>query len=375
MFEKTKALCESFLKMGVPCFDLLVRKDGKEIFRHMGGYIDIENKIPIQGNELYNIYSCSKVMTVTAAMQLWEKGLFDLDDPLSKYLPEYAHMTVATEEGVVPAKNPILVRQLFTMTAGFTYNLRSPHLMQLREDTEGRCPTREVARYLAREPLAYEPGTQYLYSLGHDVLAALVEVLSGEKFEVYVRKNIFEPMGMTRTDFLKDPALYDEVATHYRFDAEQGKAVLRDKWPAYRMGTEHASGGAGCVSTVEDYSKFLEGLRTCKLLKKETIDVMTRDWHNEKEKETFPIREFWYGLGVRVRKPGSPLADFGWGGAAGATAHVDIVNGMTLYYSQHLISSPNQSIRTQVYNAVMADLGHDVSVQFPVDPEQNKLTY
>ena len=243
MFEKTKALCESFLKMGVPGFDLLVRKDGEVIFRHMGGYVDMENKIPVKGDEQYNIYSCSKPITVTAMMQLWEKGLFDLDDPLSKYLPEYEHMTVATENGIVSAKNPILVRQLFTMTAGLTYNLRSPSLMQLREETKGRCPTREVARYLAREPLAFEPGTQYLYSLGHDVLAALLEVLSGEKFEDYVRKNIFEPMGMENSDFLMDPAIYnDRVATHYRFDAEQGKAVLRDKWPAYRLGTEHRAG-------------------------------------------------------------------------------------------------------------------------------------
>ncbi len=374
MFEKTKALCQSFLEMGVPCFDLLVRKDGEEIFRYMGGYIDVENKIPIQGNELYNIYSCSKPITVTAAMQLWEKGLFELDDPLSKYMPEYEHMTVETENGIVPAKNPILVRNLFTMTAGFTYNLRSPALMQLREDTNGRCPTREVARYLAREPLAHEPGTVYLYSLCHDVLAALVEILSGEKFEDYVRKNIFAPLHMERTDFLLDPARYEEVATHYRFDQEQGKAVLRDKWPAYRLGTEHASGGAGCVSTVEDYSKFAEGLRTCKLLKKETIDVITRDWLTDEEKKSFPIQDFWYGLGMRMRKPGSDLADFGWGGAAGATAHIDIQNGVTVYYSQHLLSSPNHSIRTRVYTAVMEDLGYKVT-ETAIDPNANKLTY
>jgi len=372
MFEKTKALCQSFLEMGVPGFDLIVRRDGEVIFRHMGGYIDVENKLPVQGNELYNIYSCSKPITVTAAMQLWEKGLFDLEDPLSKYMPEYEHMTVQTENGVVPAKNPILIRHLFTMTAGLTYNLRSPSLLQLREDTDGRCPTREVARYLAREPLANEPGTRYMYSLGHDVLAALVEILSGEKFEVYVKKHIFEPMGMTRSDFLLDPARYDEVATHYVF--KEGQAVRRDKWPSYRMGTEHASGGAGCVSTVEDYSKFEEGLRTCKLLKKETIDLITRDWHNESEKTTFPIKAFWYGLGMRVRKPGSDLADFGWGGAAGATAHIDIKNGVTLYYAQHLLSSPNQSIRTQVYSTVMEELGYKAT-DTTVDPNANKLTY
>ena len=372
MFENTKALCESFLQMGVPFFDLLVYRDGEEIFRHNGGYVDVENKIPVRGDELLNIYSCSKPITVTAAMQLWEKGLFQLEDKVSKYLPEYENMTVETEDGIVPAKNPMLVRHLFTMTAGLTYNLRSPWLEQLKKDTDGRCPTREVARYLAKEPLWAEPGTKYRYSLGHDVLAALVEVLSGEKFEDYTRRHIFEPLGMSRTDFLKDPATYDEVATHYVF--KEGKAQLRSKWPNYRLGTEHASGGAGCTSTVEDYILFLEGLRTFKLLKKETIDLITRDWLTESERETYPLNAYNYGLGMRSRKPGTDHADFGWGGAAGASLHIDIPHGISLFYVQHLLSSPNHAIRTRVYTAVLQDLGFDVEVDIPT-PEQNNLTY
>lgn len=372
MFEKTKALCESFLKMGVPFYDVLVYRDGKELFRCNGGYIDIENKIPVKGDELFNIYSCSKPITVTAAMQLWEKGLFDLEDKLSKYLPEYENMTVRTENGVVPAKNPILIRNLFTMTAGLSYDLHSPQLEQLKLDTDGRCPTREVARYLAREPLYAEPGTEYRYSLGHDVLAALVEVLSGEKFEDYTRKHIFEPMGMTRTDFLKDPATYEEIATHYVF--KEGKAQLRNKWPAYRLGTEHASGGAGCVSTTEEYMKFLEGLRTFQLLKKETIELITRDWLSEEEKRTFPLNAYNYGLGMRSRKPGTDHADFGWGGAAGATLHIDIPHRISLFYVQHLLTSPNNAIRSRIYTAVLQDLGYDVEVEIP-RPEENQLTY
>ena len=89
MFENTKALLQHFLDRGVPGFDLKVMRDGKEIFRHMGGFADLEKKIPVKGDELYDIYSCSKPITVTAAMQLWEKGAFDLEDELSKYLPEY----------------------------------------------------------------------------------------------------------------------------------------------------------------------------------------------------------------------------------------------------------------------------------------------
>ena len=373
MFENTKALCESFLSMGVPFFDILVYKDGKELFRHNGGYIDLENKIPVKGNELFNIYSCSKPITVTAAMQLWEKGLFDLEDKVSKYLPEFENMTVRQADGsVVPAKNPMLIRQLFTMSAGLSYDLRSPWLEQLKTDTDGRCPTREFARYLAKEPLYSEPGTEYRYSLGHDVLAALVEVLSGEKFEDYTRRHIFEPMGMTRTDFLKDPATYDEIATHYVF--RDGKAQLRPKWPAYRLGTEHASGGAGCVSTTEEYIRFMEGLRTCKLLKKATIDLIRRDWLNDSEKQTYPLGSYNYGLGMRSRKPGDDHNDFGWGGAAGATLHIDMEHGLSVFYVQHLTLSPNQAIRTRVYTAVLQDLGYDVEVEIPT-PDANSLTY
>ena len=161
MFEQTKALCQKFLDMGVPGFDLVVYKDGQCILRHMGGYSDIEAKTPITGKELYHIFSCSKPITVTAAMQLWEKGLFDLDDELAKYMPEFAEMTVRSENGPVPATAPIRIRNLFTMTAGFSYALRSPQLMKLREDTNGVCKTRDMARYLAKEPLLFQPGDQY----------------------------------------------------------------------------------------------------------------------------------------------------------------------------------------------------------------------
>ena len=204
------------------------------------------------------------------------------------------------------------------------------------------------------------------------MLAALVEVLSGEKFEDYTKKHIFDPMGMTRTTFLKDPATYEEVATHYVF--REGAPVKRSKWPNYRLGPEHASGGAGCVSTVEDYIKFVEGLRTCKLLKKETIDLIRQDHLNEQEKKTFPLAAYHYGLGMRSRNPGTDHDDYGWGGAAGAVLNIDPRHGISIFYAQHLLSSPNQSIRTRVYTAVLQDLGYDVQVEIP-HPDDNKLTY
>ena len=124
MFEKTKKLCDSFLEMGVPGFDLAVYKDGECVLRYMGGYSDLENKIPMKGNERYNIYSCSKPINCVAAMQLWEKGLFSLDDKLSDYMPEFNEMSVRVEGGIKKAERPILIKHLFEMTVGFDYNIR-----------------------------------------------------------------------------------------------------------------------------------------------------------------------------------------------------------------------------------------------------------
>lgn len=361
MFEKTKAFCQHFLDMGVPGYDLLVYQDGKELLRIMGGVSDLDKQTPITGKEKYNIHSCSKPLTVTAAMQLWEKGLFDLNDELAMYMPEFGDMTVRGENGLIEkATTPIYIHNLFSMTAGFNYDLHSPQLEQLRLDTEGRCPTREVARYLAKEPLHYQPGDRYLYSLGHDVLAALVEVLSGQKFEDYVKENIFDRLGMENSSFLLPMDEYHTVSTLHRWvDAEKRAEVHPNQVPIYRLGSEHASGGAGCVSTVEDYIKFAEALRTGeKLLKRDTIALMTTDRLTEHQRRTYtsPKELYGYGLGLKCPTDISQRTDFGWGGAAGAHLAVDPKNGISLYYAQHMILSPNQTIRARTYLMVIDEL-------------------
>ena len=364
MFEKTKALVDSFLEMNIPGFDLMVCKDGKEILRYMRGVSDRHNQIPMAGKELFDIFSCSKVITCTAALQLWEQGKFDLEDELSKYLPEYAEMTVREKDGTVrPAKNPIRIHNLFSMTAGLNYNLQTPQLLRMRAATCGRCPTREVARTLATQPLDFDPGTHYQYSLCHDVLAALVEVLSGQEFSAYVKEHIFDVAGMTHSDFLLPMEDYKHVAPLYRgLDGTAKSTEVNPHFlgnvPMYRIGTQHASGGAGCVSTVEDYMKFLEALRTGKLLKDETVDMMaTNRLTPEQIKNDYNKVGYGYGLGVRTALPETGKHDFGWGGAAGAYLAIDKVNNITLFYAQHVTLSPNTALRGKIYEAVLEDLG------------------
>ncbi len=357
-FDSLRPFLDTFLDTGLPGFDCAIYHRGECVLRHGGGYSDLENKIPIRGDELYNIYSCSKPITVTAAMMLYERGLLHLEDRLSDYIPEFAEMTVkdtnigaGSTDGINlananqgggnfrPAKNPITLRHLFAMKAGLSYDMDSPSIRLAKAETKGVCPTLEAVKYLAREPLLFEPGERYAYSLAHDVLAAVIEVITGQRFGQFVKENIFDPLGMQNATFNLPDSRLEEVAPQYFYDTETqtfqnvGKAIR-----FYKLGTEYESGGAGCVCTVDDYMKFLEGLRTDKLLKPETIALMTTPQVTE---EQYPSDLFAYGLGVRCPKAGSKATDFGWGGAAGAYLAVDRTYEFTFYYAQHAIAAPN----------------------------------
>ena len=377
MFEQTRALCDTFLEMGVPGFDLTVLHRGQCVLRLLGGHSDAEGKRPVSGQERYYLYSCSKPITCAAAMQLWEQGKFSLEDRLSDYLPEFSEMTVQTENGLRTAENPILIRHLFEMTAGFSYALHSPQLERCRAETGGRCATRETMRYLAKEPLLFEPGNRWNYSLCHDVLAALVEVLSGELFEDYVQAHIFGPLGMTRTTFRLPEAEQNELACQYAYDAESGQYRVCTG-NRYVLGTDYASGGAGCVSCPEDYVRFLEAMRVGgSILRPQTLAMMCVNRLTQAQLRTFTAREtHGYGLGVRAPMQDGARVDFGWGGASGSLLCVDVPHEITLFYAQHVLSAPNQALRKNLYLTALADLtGTDAGPVLPADAEENRYTY
>lgn len=356
MFEKTKEFCDTFLSLGLPGFDLCVYRKGECVLRYIRGYSDLENKVEMKGNERYNMYSCSKVVTCVAALQLWERGLFSLEDKLSLFMPEFEKMTVAENGKLREAKNPILIKHLFEMTAGFSYNCNSMRIRECIAETNGRCPTRVLMKYLAKDPLLFDPGERWQYSLCHDVLAALVEVISGEKFEHYVKKHIFDVAGMDRSTFMLPENELDTLCEQYIF--KNGKPINFGKSIApYKIGSEHASGGAGLISTVEDYVRFLEALRTHKLIKPETLALMVEDRLTSAQSQTYwKKKTHGYGLGVRCPKGIAQYADFGWGGAAAAFLAVDMEKEITLFFGAHALSSPVQGPRNMLYRIVRADL-------------------
>ena len=378
MFEQAKELCQHFLDMGIPCFDLIVYKDGECVFRHMGGYADPDKKIPMSGKERYHIYSCSKLVTCAAAMQLWEKGLFSLDDNLSEYLPAFAEMTVKTANGIEKAKNPIKIHHLFEMTSGMAYDMHSPQLEEYYSIPGNNCPTVDTINRFAKNPLEFEPGEKWKYSFAHDVIGALIEVISGEKFEDYVKNHIFDPLGMTHSTFIHPIEDWNGFAKQYSYNVDTGEFV-----PAYRfwchLGKEFAGGGGGCISTVEDFIKFLEALRIGDvILKKETIKLMATNRLTTEQLNTYVKKDqgIGYGLGMRTPlvQPGN--TDFGWGGAAGAYASVDPVTNITFYYAQHVLAAPNRSLLPWLYRTIRADiLGEKVDVPFGLKDNNPSLTY
>ncbi len=214
-YDELRRLLDGFLEKGLPGFDFILYHKGECIFRHMNGYSSLEEKTPMKGDELYNIYSCSKPITAAAVLMLVERGQLSLDDKLSDYIPEYAEMYVAdkkVEAGTTdgrwdgetqsdesktalrPAKKPIIIRDMLSMKAGFSYEYNAPSIKKCYEETDGRCPTLEVMKAFAKEPLLYEPGEGYAYSLAHDVLSAVIEVVTGQKFGEFVKENIFAPL-------------------------------------------------------------------------------------------------------------------------------------------------------------------------------------
>ncbi len=358
MLRKLDKLIDDFICMGIPSIDISVWQHGREIYRRMEGYSDYEKTKPINGSERYNVYSCSKPITVTAALQLYDRGMYQLDDRLADYLPEFADVRVLDNGALRPPKRDITIRDLFTMSAGLTYNLWSENLKAARTETNGVCATRDTMRYLARDPLAFDPGERYNYSLCHDVLAALVEVLSEMRFGEFVKRNILEPCGMEHTTFLPTDEEIAGLAAQYRYDVQKQEYIPIGGSNGYRLGSEYESGGAGCVTSVDDYIKFLEAHRRGILLKPETLAEMMTNQLDSRRLEMFELKTYGYGygLGVRCELGGSGSTDFGWGGAAGAYLACDLKHDFTIFHAQQVLCSPNQKLRNRIPALIREEL-------------------
>nr|WP_154959042.1 serine hydrolase domain-containing protein [Paenibacillus xylanexedens] len=375
-FKPVASLIDRLTSWRVPWAEVLIMHQNETVFQYRNGFENLEEETPIRDNAIFNLYSMTKIMTCVAALQLVEKGDILLLDPLSQYLPEFEEMQVkkALPNGEVyyeKATRSITVRDLFTMTAGFSYDIHSPSIKEAVERTNGTLPTREFARALAKEPLMFEPGTHWNYSMCHDVLGALVEVVSGKRFGTYLQDEIIKPLGMHDTTFDLNEAQQSRLIPQYLFDEEQDKAVRMDG-NGFRVGTELDSGGAGLLSTVNDYAKFLNALtgfgtspEGVRILSRASVELMRADHLNDMTRPDFSwdhMYGYGYGLGVRthISTAGSgslsPIGEFGWAGAAGCMAIIDPDSGLTVMYAQHLLNSQEHYVQRRLRNVVYSCL-------------------
>ncbi len=326
----------------------LVVRRGKVVYHKSFGYRDAETEAPMSNDVIFRIASMTKPIVSVALMMLWEKGDFQLRDPISKYLPEFADMQVAVPRAdgesrprkLVPAKNPIRVQHLLSHTSGLASQFRGPGRAAHAEISKKRKPDWTVGDFvteLAKAPLSFEPGSQWEYGPATDVVGRLVEVLSGQSLDEFLQERIFQPLKMSDTHFFLPREKVDRLAALYRKNAE-GKIRLAEKPDENSRYVREPhlffSGQGGLVSTTSDYFRFhqmmLNGgeLNGARILGPLTVRLMTS---NQIGDEVIWIRGHGDGFGLgysvvtAIGQSGLPnsVGTFSWGGAFGTVFFVD----------------------------------------------------
>jgi CubicO group peptidase (beta-lactamase class C family) len=386
LFQRLHPLLKSFVEKGPSGCSLAVMHQGKKVFEDYVGYADNESQTPIAEDTIYRIYSMTKVVTCTAALMLYERGHFLLNDPLEEYLPEFKHPQVyrLNEQGewiITSANRSILVKDLFTMTSGLTYGGEADEterqvnkaLKELSEkDLQGdKVTVRSLSKVLASIPLAFDPGSQWRYGLSHDVLGALIEVISGKSFGEFLNDEIFEPLKMMDTFFKIPSDKKHRLASIYDRN-EDGQLIRNQRMDdQFQLDSKFESGGAGLLSTLNDYSRFahmlanggeLNGVR---IIGKKTISLMATNHLQSEHMKQFNwgyLAGYGYGLGVRTMvEPAlgglnSSVGEFGWSGLAGTWVLIDPKEKLSAVYMQQML--PNfeayhqPRLRAVIYGAL-----------------------
>ena len=345
-----------------------VYKDGKEMGYWQAGYSDLENKKAFNRDTICRLFSMSKPVTCVAAWILIEQGKIDLADEVGKYIPDYWNLQISYDSGrkgtMKKSNRNVTIQDLLNMTSGFTYgawwdgapygeHLTSDLIAELNEDCLGPCKisTMDFATKLAKIPVSFEPGTNYAYGLSADIMGAVIEVVSVMKFSEFLKKNIFEPLGMKDTAFYVPSEKQNRLSKVYACDNEKDMILFENPNLGIQNKMDHApsfeSGGAGLCSTLDDYLKFalmlvnggeLNGKR---ILQKRTVEYFTQARLRQDLQECFNknmehFSGYTYCNFLRVAfEPGrckylTEEGEFGWDGWLGPYLSVDIKNNLVI---------------------------------------------
>jgi CubicO group peptidase (beta-lactamase class C family) len=349
------------------------------------GWADKENGRPVETDTIWRIYSMSKPVTSVAAMMLVEQGLIDLTDPISRWLPEFSAPRVyvggpAAKPVTVPATEPIRLWHLLTHTAGLTYGFHRVHVTDELYRLNGfdfGMPAESLAAFsagIAALPLAFQPGTEWNYSVATDILGRLVEAVSGQPLDEFFAEHIFGPLDMPDTGFHVDDARHHRLAALYATAPGLSEPVRYDQvGERYKRPARWLGGGGGLVSTTRDYARFtwmlLRGgeLDGARVLAPRTVRLMGRNHlpgNADLQQFGRPLHAetrfdgVGFGLGFAVmldpaaaKSPASE-GELSWGGMASTTFWVDPAEEITVVFMTQLVPSSAHPIRPQLRHLV-----------------------
>lgn len=348
-FKKLDAYIDNMTHCGIPSTDVEVRLGHEVVYRHSSGHADAAHTKPISSDNLYWIWSCSKVSCCMAGLKLIEEGKMSLDDPVAKYLPELEHLFVKDGDIVRPARTTLLVRHAFTMQSGWDYgaSAKLPETVRPKNNVE-------LFAALASVPLNFDPGTRYEYGLSHDIIGALVEKISGKSLGEYLKESFFDPLGMKDTTFHPTPEQTARIADRYDYNNETYTATLEPQMTE-GMGGAVELGSGGLVSSVNDYSLLMDALANggvgatgVRVLKAETVAMCKKNLLEGVSLEDFRrwqgASTYGYGWGLcgrvhmddKVSLSKSPVGEFGWNGAAASYALADTENRLSIFIAMHV---------------------------------------
>ena len=360
----------------------LVARRGHVVYCEGQGHLEIERRRPVTSDSVWRIYSMSKPITSVGLMMLYEEGRFQLDDPVHKLIPSWKDLRVFVSGNhptfvTAPTARPMTIRDLLSHTSGLTYGFMNRtnvdaayRTLRVEDRTKPGHTLKDMVDLLATLPLEFSPGTRWNYSVSTDVLGYLIEVISGQTLDAYLRQHVFDALGMRDTGFVIADHQVERFAANYERQVDGSLKLFDDPAKSLYREASLLSGGGGLVSTVHDYYRFCAMLRNrgeldgVRLLGKKTVELMTMnhlpggaDLTELAQGGVFTETSYagvGFGLGFSVMQSparaqivGTP-GEYAWGGAASTAFWIDPAEDLVVIFMTQLMPSSSYPLRREL---------------------------
>lgn len=368
----------------------LVARRGQIAYLEPRGHLEIERRRPVTADSVWRIYSMTKPITSVGLMMLYEEGRFQLDDPVHRFVPSWQNLRVFVGGNyptfkTAPAERPMTIRDLLSHTSGLTYGFMERtnvdaayRKLGVADQTRSGYTVQDMVETLAELPLEFSPGTRWNYSVSTDVIGHLIEVISGQRLDAYLRERILDPLGMRDTGFVLEDEQVARFAANYERQGDGSLKMIDNPEQSNYRKRSFFSGGGGLLSTAPDYFRFASMLQNMgelngvRLLGRKTVELMTmnhlpggQDLTDLAQAGMFTETAYagvGFGLGFSVAQ--SPAraqilgsaGEFAWGGAASTAFWIDPAEDLIVIFMTQLMPSSSYPLRRELRVLTYASL-------------------